>query len=778
MRDESDHQQPTDTPLPGSIQQTAGDHSTQIGQVSGDVHIGDVIQAQSSVEALRNFLGRAIPDYENRLLQTAYRTPLPTRPYKFLYAYTLADAPIFFGRDEAIRELIDPLFRQRLTVLHAKSGTGKTSLLQAGLSAQLLRKNCLPIYVRAGSDPILALKTALAPPSLGVWPDLLDTISLPQFLGLACAFGRAGQEWVVIFDQLEEFFIHQPNLAQRQPFIQALGDCCADASLPVRFLLSLRDDYLAELADFSERLNHIFHNLYRLQSLTRASAAAAITEPLKQVNPALQYDPPLVERLLDDLEQAGLQPAQVQIVCTRLFESLPASEHVLYEAHYQSLGAAAGILRNYLVQAVEFLGPLAPLGRAVLAELVTSEDTRQALTTAEIRQVLSQRTDLPHLGQVMETLIQARLVQPVGQEMGPQADWRYELAHDTLITAIRAWVTDDDLQARRARESLRRALANWRSQGWLLDRPALEFIHAQRQNLSGWTSSETELMLRSAIQHQIFIETWALAAYRLEVEVWPILQPALTANDAQTRASIVALLPTLGETALPALTQALEDPYPQVRIQALRALGQLGTPAAQAPQRQARYEVFIPSGTETVDFFMDRWPVTNADYERFLQDHPEIRPPVHWGKRQPPEGLADHPVVNLSWHAVVAYADWAGKRLPTAAEWSAACGECAYPWGDDFHPGRGNTRESGVDGTTPVGIYSPEGDSPLGVADLAGNIWEWLSDTAGAQGDYQQLRGGAWCYSAVYARRDYDHFWRKPDHYQDNIGFRLCFSVE
>jgi formylglycine-generating enzyme required for sulfatase activity len=60
---------------------------------------------------------------------------------------------------------------------------------------------------------------------------------------------------------------------------------------------------------------------------------------------------------------------------------------------------------------------------------------------------------------------------------------------------------------------------------------------------------------------------------------------------------------------------------------------------------------------------------------------------------------------------------------------------------------------------------------------MAGNVWEWLADEAGSDGQYRQLRGGAWFYSAEFTRIDYNRFWRRPDHRQDVIGFRLCFSV-
>lgn len=133
-------------------------------------------------------------------------------------------------------------------------------------------------------------------------------------------------------------------------------------------------------------------------------------------------------------------------------------------------------------------------------------------------------------------------------------------------------------------------------------------------------------------------------------------------------------------------------------------------------------------------FYIDRYPVTNAEYKKFL-DATNQQSPYYWTNGKIPQGKENHPVADVSWQDANDYAHWAGKQLPTEAQWEKAASwddikkeKRAYPWGKDFDASKCNTSESGIKDTTPVGKYSPHGDSPYGISDMAGSVFEWCTD--------------------------------------------------
>jgi formylglycine-generating enzyme required for sulfatase activity len=227
---------------------------------------------------------------------------------------------------------------------------------------------------------------------------------------------------------------------------------------------------------------------------------------------------------------------------------------------------------------------------------------------------------------------------------------------------------------------------------------------------------------------------------------------------------------------------------------------QMGSPVSEAGREgdESLHRVTIGSG-----FWMDTHEVTNAAFQRFTKDDPtwslaQSRSRLDtfdgdylrgWDNDEPPQGKADHPVVAVTWAAAGAYCAWAGKRLPTEAEWEYAARAgttTAYWWGDAFDATRAN--RSGA-GTEPVGHALRV--NPWGLADMAGNVWEWTSsryqpypyradderEDPGPGGDGRRvLRGGAWVIGPAYFRSA-DRFKYTPRIASDFVGFRCVENI-
>jgi formylglycine-generating enzyme required for sulfatase activity len=160
-------------------------------------------------------------------------------------------------------------------------------------------------------------------------------------------------------------------------------------------------------------------------------------------------------------------------------------------------------------------------------------------------------------------------------------------------------------------------------------------------------------------------------------------------------------------------------------------------------------------------FMIDQYEVTNLQYKQYI-DATKHRSPSHFRNRTFPPGKADHPVTFVSWHDATDYCGWAGKRLPTDAEWEKAArgtDQRTFAWGNEFDINNANTsvrwERLGLEGdTAPVGAFAA-GVSPYGVYDMSGNVWEWTAswylaypgntrNTENYGEKYKTLKGGSW----------------------------------
>ncbi len=193
-----------------------------------------------------------------------------------------------------------------------------------------------------------------------------------------------------------------------------------------------------------------------------------------------------------------------------------------------------------------------------------------------------------------------------------------------------------------------------------------------------------------------------------------------------------------------------------------------------------------PAHTVEVDpFFIDRTEVSNEQYQRFVTatNH---RAPTHWQNGSLASVEAKLPVVNVSWDDATAYARWAGKRLPTEAEWEfAARGTDGrlYAWGNTWNPSASNAGHGSSGHIAEVGHF-PSGASPFGAMDMCGNVWEWTSSSLQSYAEGHQeiapgkvIRGGAFDVPSDRTTATYRGV-LPADRLRDKTGFRTVRAVK
>jgi hypothetical protein len=502
-----------------------------------------------------------------------------THPYKFLDYYTFEERHIFFGRERETEILLSDIIATRLVVLFAKTGTGKTSLINAGVRPRLEELDYATFYIRVEHDPTESVRKALRDDNL--LPAKLEETSLATQLEYAVA--KLDKPVVVFFDQFEEFFIYilneDPEKAQQ--FIADVAKEYRNRESGVHIVFSMREEYFVEMDAFRDEIPSIFHkdsNL-RLRWFNQEQARQAIVGPAARFE--TEIDDNLVERLILELgEGRSIEPAQLQIVCDTLW--MQRTDGLLRLGDYERLGGAKQILDRRLGDDLDENlddGQL-QLFERLLPELITKYGTKYVRGFDE-KLVEDLDTDAATLRDLIDRLKALRLLRESTQYGAPYLEWTSDyLAERTgdLQKRVRAISLRRLLKTAMDRSEAQKAkLAdheNLTDTSWIeataednlaalyMSQSDFETISEGSDLLGDLNQAEAEFLFTAALEHGTHTRIWLERASEQGVDVLEILRAKITDETARIEQAenVVRLLGELrNEPAMKLLETALQQ---------------------------------------------------------------------------------------------------------------------------------------------------------------------------------------------------------------------------
>ena len=770
-------------------------------------------------------------------LETVRQTLATICPYRGLLYFREEDAPFFFGREAAIAQLTGAVQQHHLVAVVGASGSGKSSVVRAGLVPELRksRERVWEVATLVPTDrPVHALAAVLMP---FLEPDMSEVTRLREMNQLAeDLLGRktalrdvvdrvlakqpGTDRLLLIADQWEELFTLCKDDRARRCFIDNILEATETTRLSI--VLTLRGDFFGRaITDYRPLSDRVQGAQVNLGPMKREELRLAIEEPAKKVK--LTFQAGLVDLMLG---QAGDEPGKLpllEFVLRRLWEDRRGGElhHEAYTAMGQLEGAIAHKAESVFVTLNEadqhkvqqiFLHLVRPgEGEA---------DTRRRATFADVGEGLRR---------LVNTLADERLL--VTNRMGDEEE-TVEVSHEALISQwqrVQTWL-NEDREFLLWRERLRGHVKDWQhntqDDSTLLRGTLLG--EAQRQ-----CTQRVDLLTD---QEQDYIRD-SVAAYERTVQAerqraeYELAQAKRLAEEAAKR-----------EAAERARAEAADRARRRQRWFSLALLmlllvgsivtwlWQMGYNLPQAALKVKSVFVSIhkspdmvpvPGGTFQMGdveklgdawrnpvhpvtikpFSMSQYEVTFDEYDRFaIAEGKPLPNDQNWGRGR-------RPVMNVSWDDATAYAVWLSKktgkryRLPTESEWEYAARSGSKQeqqpevWAGTSEESKlGDYAVFATNSGNRTAVVGTKQANGFGLHDLSGNVWEWVEDCLHGtydhapqdgsawleknEGDCGQrvIRGGSWNYTPVNLRVSY-RFGGDTDNRDYVLGFRLVQDI-
>ncbi|NWJ98304.1 MAG: SUMF1/EgtB/PvdO family nonheme iron enzyme [Chloroflexi bacterium] len=726
----------------------------------------------------------------------------PGSPFPSLRSFTKEDAPIFFGREAETEELVRLVGESRFVAVVGASGSGKSSLVGAGLLPRL--QEWWAVQFRPGQfdHPFEALFEALVKTFPTLLPDPLEkrrkkkafiedmkgdpaTICDALTATLEALQAPARAEVLLFIDQFEELFNLVPKEAIA-PFVEML--CQVAAQPRLRVIVTIRHDFVyraIELPELAALLRQ--GGFFALAAPNDRALTRMVKRPAECA--ALEFEEGLPERMVKEAESGAGSLALMAYTLDELYKmTVDRPDKQLTFKDYEILGGVKGAIGKR--------------AEDTFNQLEGTEEAKEEL----LRQVFRQLVEVDERGIATRKLASLRCFNPAQQALIEAFTKARLLVKQAQVEREQLSLMTDAGQVEVAHESL---FQSWvRLQKWITEAQEDFILRRQVQNAAAeWDRKRRPDYLRWP--HERLQQVSAMCE-RFEHQWGEVEQTFLEPEQARLLRDIKNL--SIGHERRREIGDRLsmiEDTRPGVGLRKDGLPDILWLPVTPGGKIKIEKETF------TVEpFYIAKYTVTYKQYQAFVEAGDGFNNPAWWvdmpkeyqGQTLEPQRTKtwNNPRENITWYQSVAFTRWlnhrlqdlelpgsgspfivgqnAQVRLPTEWEWQwAAQGgikKLKYPWGE-WQEEYANTWEAGVGRAIAVGMY-PHGAARCGAEDMSGNVWEWcLNEYPNPKAlinfnstNSRVLRGGAF-YDDAFGAASAARNGNLPSNGNSRFGFRV-----
>jgi Caspase domain/Pentapeptide repeats (8 copies) len=428
---------------------------------------------QEQQEVLQLAVGRPIELLRFQLEQPTIKPDETVEPYRGLDAFTPETAEFFFGREAEIQALVQQVYAHCFVPLIGASGSGKSSLVRAGLVPRLQELGWQVLEpIKPGSNPIAELKLALrsALTEDGIGEDEISRVYEyvdRQDLATVITGLPEPQRWLLVMDQFEEVFTLCTDRGLQAAFIQTLTSAMQQETPRLTIVTTMRADFVESCLAYGALTQVIQSQAMYLGAMTREGLEAAIVQPAKRLNYGVEER--LLAEMLRDVETEANSLPLLQFALQQLWVQRDRARQCLTYAVYQQLGGVAGAL-NQKADAVYYRLEAEGQGdwvRRVLLKLVRTgegtKDTRQRRFKTDLLEIGTDSETRRTIDSVIAALVDERLL--VSDRANDQDV--IDLSHEAIIQRWRrlAKWREQDRDLRRLVDRIDDAQRDWLKQG-------------------------------------------------------------------------------------------------------------------------------------------------------------------------------------------------------------------------------------------------------------------------------------------------------------------------